>query len=364
MSVLSGDILLRYFTFKVIAGTFLAVLALLALDLFVAFASQLPELKEGVYEWPDALQYVALTTPRRIFQQVQFSVLLGVMLGLGGLASGSELTAIRAAGVSPYKMAAMVAVPALIVALLVFVMSEYLMPPAEKLARDARANLVAGEASWAGAMGMWVRSGSQVVNVLDPQLKKVDQGVWSIGGVRVFDLTEDNRVAKIRRSPRVLIDERQWRMESAEVLEFHESGEVVKQERSESLPAPFDLRMLKLADTRPKYMSLAELSVYLEHLDLNRLDSIEYRLAWWQHILAPVITVLMAMLAMPFLLGSLRDKGVGAYIFSGLAVGLVFFLFNRTVANLAHVTGLDPALTSLMPVLLLLAFLWVRLSRI
>ncbi len=93
-------ILDRYIGTAVVTGTLLVMLVLLALFFFIDFVNDLNDVGKGNYNVLRAVQYVALTQPRRVYELFPLAALLGSMLGLGWLAAGSELTVMRAAGVS------------------------------------------------------------------------------------------------------------------------------------------------------------------------------------------------------------------------------------------------------------------------
>lgn len=82
---------------------FLAILTVLGiivgLALLFAFIDELGDV-QGNYGLGDALQYVLLTSPRRLYDMLPMAALIGCLIGLGTLASSSELTIMRAAGVS------------------------------------------------------------------------------------------------------------------------------------------------------------------------------------------------------------------------------------------------------------------------
>ena len=85
------------------------------------------------YGFSDLLIYIALTLPRRVEEFVPYATLIGALFGLGRLASSSELTIIRSAGVSMPRLAWMAVKPALIVALAGFGVGEYVAPSRNKL---------------------------------------------------------------------------------------------------------------------------------------------------------------------------------------------------------------------------------------
>ena len=74
---------------------FLAILSVLGvivgLALLFAFIDELGDI-EGGYGLLQALEYVLLTTPRRLYEMLPMAALIGCLIGLGTLASNSELT--------------------------------------------------------------------------------------------------------------------------------------------------------------------------------------------------------------------------------------------------------------------------------
>ena len=93
--------LLDYYIARTVAqSTMLVLLVLISLFVFIDFVTELDEVGKGQYQLIDAVKYVLLSVPRHTVELIPVTSLLGTTLGLGVLANGSELTAIRAAGVS------------------------------------------------------------------------------------------------------------------------------------------------------------------------------------------------------------------------------------------------------------------------
>ena len=84
----------------VLLGTFLAFVVLLPLVTFLLLTDELDYVGTGAYSLTDAFVLIALTLPQHAYQIFPIAVLIGALVGLGGLAAGSELTAMRATGVS------------------------------------------------------------------------------------------------------------------------------------------------------------------------------------------------------------------------------------------------------------------------
>ena len=94
---------------RLISGTVLLALGmvwfvLLGFDLITAFAEELDEIGEGDYTALNALLFVLYTLPRRAYELFPTSAVIGCIMGLGTLAASSELTALRAAGLSRMRI--------------------------------------------------------------------------------------------------------------------------------------------------------------------------------------------------------------------------------------------------------------------
>ena len=75
-----------------------------------------------------------------------------------------------------------------------------------------------------------------------------------------------------------------------------------------------------------------------------------------------MIARLMLILAVPFVLGSLRSVGVGQRVFIGALIGTVFYTLNQSFSYLAVVYSIPPLLATAIPgfVMLGLAMFFIR----
>ena len=109
--------------------------------------------------------------------------------------------------------------------------------------------------------------------------------------------------------------------------------------------------MMDLVTTEPRLLGMVDLWGYVDYLEANGLNSDVARLALWRKLISPLTTAGMLLLALPFVLGSLRTVTVGTRVFVGTLAGIVFFLFNNSFGNLAVVYGLPPLLGAGFPTL-------------
>ena len=84
--------------------------------------------EQQAYGAGEALRYVLYTSPRRIYQLAPYVIFLGALIGLGTLAGNSEITVLRAAGTSLWRIFGALAIPVVGVSLAAAALGEYAAP--------------------------------------------------------------------------------------------------------------------------------------------------------------------------------------------------------------------------------------------
>ena len=73
---------------------------------------------------------------------------------------------------------------------------------------------------------------------------------------------------------------------------------------------------------------------------------------------------LYALLAIPFVVGSLRSSGAGQRLFIGILIGVGFYLMNEIMSSSGQVYGLQPWATAMLPTMIMALLLLFWLDRI
>ncbi len=98
-------ILDRYLARTVLVHTAMVMAVLLALMTLVTFIGQQDDIGQGSYDVSGAFLVTLLQLPQQAYELLPIGALIGAIMGLGGLARDSELTIVRAAGVSVGRIA-------------------------------------------------------------------------------------------------------------------------------------------------------------------------------------------------------------------------------------------------------------------
>ena len=348
----------RYVFRTVIGTTALVMVVLLALSGFVNFTTQLKYVGEGDFTLFSAFLVMFLQWPRQAYEMLPIAALLGSLLGLGALANKSELVAIRAAGVSIWRIARSVMVTGLVIAAATLVLGEFVAPPADRLAQDYTAR-VSGKASGvSGLSGSWIRDGSQLLNIL-----QVD-GPNRFGGVYVYTLDDEGRLASVARSRSATVDDnRRWQLNDVSVTHFGTDGLITEELPESYLDTKVDREVLELSLVEPDSLSTPALREYVSYLKGNGLDAVRYEQAMWSRYASSAAAVAMAILAVPFVFGPLRAGGNSGRFVVGFLIGIAYFLVNGMLASSGEIYEIPPLVTAWIPMAALTLVALFGISR-
>ena len=119
----------RHLAREIYSATALVTLAFLALFAFFDMIHELGEVGRGTYQLQHAMAYVALTLPGRSYEILPISVLIGTLYALTLLARQSEITVLRASGLSTTNLLGGLMKIGLVFVLLTALIGEFLAPP-------------------------------------------------------------------------------------------------------------------------------------------------------------------------------------------------------------------------------------------
>jgi lipopolysaccharide export system permease protein len=310
------------------------ILILLTVQMLFVFLGQLGGLNEH-YRIGSALYFVLLQIPTNLYTILPIGALIGAVVGLGGLATNSELIVMRASGVSVWRIVVWVLRPALIFGLVAFVLSQWLIPPANIASNAVRS----GMKQDAGVRGYWHKEGSEFSFISYAN----DDG--ELGPVKAFQFDANQVMVNSWESPSGLYQsnagQNAWMLLSVTNANILPSGQskavhTVNQMWNVNLKP----KLLAAATTEPDELSPSQLFKYVRSVSIdNAVVPNDYKLAFWQKVLAPLGLLSLVVLACSFVFGSLRNRSMGYRVVIALIVGLGFSYLQNFVGYVSLVAG-------------------------
>ena len=350
-------ILFRYLAKEIFLATMLLLLALLALFALFDLINELDSLNKGNMLFT-VLLYVTLKQPSHVVVIFPVAALMGTLFAVTRLSMQSELTVMRAAGLSLTKLAGFAAVIGVGFSALTFLFGEFVAPAAEDAAKRMRLAATSSVVAQEFRSGFWVKDGLSFVNI---QTVTLDTKLLNM---RIYEFDSAYRLASISLAKSAGFDtaNNRWVLSDVEKTTF--DGARARMDRLpvanwNSAMTPDLLAVLRV---KPDDMSMLNLNSYIDHLRDNKQNSTRYQLAFWAKVFQPLAVAIMMLAAIPFAIQSQRASGVCGKLLLGIMIGLGFYFLNQLASHLAVLNDWPPVLTVIVPLLLFFGVAVVMLA--
>lgn len=347
----------RYLMLSMIRGAVPILGLLLGLFAFLTLAEELEDVGKGNFEVIDALNVMVYSLPKIALELLPVTSLIGVLVGLGTLANQQELIALRAAGWSNFRLARPVLVLALAVVVSAMATQQWLIPMLEEQIAGLRANAVE-DAELGGGSDFWTRSDHQIVRIGGVQFGLMPTDV------EIFERNEAGHVTRVLNANRAdILDSDTWQLWDVMSTEIDSSGTRVGRMESLEWRSVLSPDQMATIITTAAALAISDLFQYVALLEANDMDSLRYRLVLWQQLSLPIGILGMALLGVPFVVGSTRAMATGTRISLGVVIGILFYLGERTLGQVALLYSLPPLPLAMGPDLFILFLALFALSR-
>jgi len=335
---------LDFYILRNVLSTTLGVLFLIvSLYLVFSLVDELDSLRTN-YQVKDALYFVFLTAPQKTYEVLPMAAMVGCLIGLGNLASSSELTVMRASGVSLAQIVLAVIKPTLILLLAGLILGEYLVPITESKAQAFRSFARKGEInSQIADFGLWHKIGDEFIHI--NSVKKDS----SLEGVARYKFENFQKMQQASFAAKGQYQNDAWHLSNLIFTKFKQDQIKTSQEASYMWQVELDPTLLKVLTLKPNTLSITDLWRYSHYLTAQGLSSEKYWLSFWTKILQPLITLSLVILAISFIFGPLRTVTLGQRIFTGVLVGFIFSITQDLLGPASLVFGFTPFLAVISP---------------
>lgn len=341
----------------VLGTTAVVALAMLAIHSFISLVTEADETGKNGFGVAQLLLTTFFHLPSGLALLMPIVAMIGALMGLGILSGQGELTAMRAAGFSVRRIAQATLIAGALLGVTGWLVSDLLAPAGERAADQVKAR-ARGMPTGIGKT-VWLRDGDQVLRVRN--LLAEDRAE----NLEIYQLGPDFRLRRALTAARARYQGDRWLLEDVQETRLDAQGraEISRHARQEWQGA-VNPNVLRLYVLEADALSIAGLGRLIRYLDENRLDAQQYRLQLWRKLFEPLTVMAMALFAVPFAFGGLRDSGAGQRLLLGILLGVGFYVVNRVSLSFGQIYGWSPILAAGTPTLIwALLALW-RLRRV
>jgi len=347
----------RYIIRTVLALTGLVALGLVTIYTLVVFISDIGETGKGSYGVLQVVQYSLLMMPSSLYILLPIVALLGALLGIGALARSSELTAMRAAGVSMLRIGGATLVAGALLGAFGYVLGDWLGPAGENLAGTLR-DEARGERGTLDR-SLWLRDADNILRIR--RLIAEDHA----RDLTVFRTGDQGQLIQVSSVDEARYVDGRWVMTGIRRTELHDNETRVVTLDQIEITGSITPNVLKLFILEGDVLSVRGLYNLVQYMDDNKLDATRYRIWLWRKLVEPLTVMVMMLFAVPFVVGTLRDSGAGQRLLAGVLVGIVFYVLNKVSVSVGDLYRWPAPMAAGLPTFLLAVIaVWrLRASR-
>lgn len=330
----------------IIATTMLTTLVLTGISSLVGYVEQLRHVGKGNYDLAQAFFFVLFSAPRDLEIFFPMAALIGGLIGLGMLASSSELVVMQASGMSKLDIIKSVMKTAVFMILLVMALGEWVAPKSEAMAREIKASAISGGSLISSDRGIWAKDGEDFVHIGEVQ----DTG--NLKDVSIYMFDKSINLYGILSAESARFEGKAWLLKKGFEQTMGQQKVLVQEFENQRWHSSLTPEKLGVVTVKPESLSIEGLYKYLDYLASNNQDPSRYELALWRKIFQPFTVAVMLLLALSFIFGPLRSVTMGARVIMGILTGFLFHVSNEMFGPMSIVYELPPVMGALVPSIL------------
>jgi LPS export ABC transporter permease LptG/LPS export ABC transporter permease LptF len=290
----------RYIVRSYLGKFGLVAVSFWALFVLISFMDLFDDVQHNKVKGVVMLHYYAFFSPQILHLITPVAVLVSVLITFGILSRRNEITAMKAAGISVYRVTLPAIALGLAVSSLMFGLAEFVLPPTNKVAgRDY--NVIKGKPPQASTTNQhrWILGSDGRFYNYDFLESRADGGI-SLYGLSIYDVaTADWQLRDVLYVARATWNgvsydlERGYRRTFVPAPEFRN----IPQARTREIEPPsYFGQEERAADT----LRFGELRQHIASLELLGLDVTSLRVQLHRKLAFPVVCVVMTLLGIPF----------------------------------------------------------------
>ncbi|MGN5766005.1 LPS export ABC transporter permease LptG [Acinetobacter calcoaceticus] len=344
--MLARRIVAKHVTKTTILAMLGTTLVLSFLQVLFTYLGELGSLKPDYNAW-QAFLYVMWGAPHYLYEILPVAALIGSVLGLGALASNSELIVMRSVGISLWRIVGWVMRSALLLIVLSFVLSEWVIPYTNEQAQSIKKQR--SVAALGEVKGYWTREGQRFIYIDYANSKGQLRNIQSI------DFDQDYRLQSFVNAEKgQFVKDGEWTLEQSHQVDLLAQGNAIKTDHDQqALGLALQPKYVHMVTLDPEDLSPSQLISFMRYMDEYSQVPKTYELAFWQKVTSPFALITLVLIACSFIFGPLRQQSMGFRLVIALFTGLGFFYLQDFLGYASLVYAPSPAWFVLMPVVLI-----------
>ncbi len=344
--MLARRIVAKHVTKTTVLAMLGTTLVLSFLQILFTYLGELGSLKPTYNAW-QAFLYVIWGAPSYLYEILPVAALIGSVLGLGALASNSELIVMRSVGISLWRIVGWVMRSALLLIVLSFVLSEWVIPYTNEKAQSIKSQR--SVAALGEVKGYWSREGQRFIYI------DYANSQGQLRNIQAIDFDQNYRLQSFVTAEKgQFLKDGQWTLDKSHQVDLLAQGNAIKTDHEQqALGLALQPKYVHMVTLDPDDLSPSQLVSFMQYLSEYSQVPKTYELAFWKKVTSPFALITLVLIACSFIFGPLRQQSMGFRLVIALFTGLGFFYLQDFLGYASLVYAPSPAWFVLLPVVLM-----------
>lgn len=331
----------RYITTLLAARLLVSLLAITALlQLFDLFNNARGLLSRGGTT-ADLVTYAWLRLPMTIEQAIPIAMLVGSLATLLSLSRANEITALRGAGVTVYRILLACAPTAVVAATMHFILIESITPGAERRFVDWWNGFEAGRDPANDERAIWARGGDSILRV-----HAIADAGERLNGLQIVELSEQGLVTRWINADFAQRTSEGWVLRDVRTTTVDYGLVNIAREDIQRWPSDLDPASVVEMASPTESLSIAQLRSILGGTSAGEHSPSYYLTRLHRTYAFPLASVLMVLLAAPAAYMIRRRGDAGRGLALGFGLGMAYLLADGLLSALGGAGALPPVLAA------------------
>lgn len=315
---------------------------------------------------PTALMIVkmyAFQIPIFFVQTLPIASLLASVTTMVLLSRTNEITAMRAAGVSPLRLSWPLAFGGLSLSITAFLLGEYVLPhAAEKMHYVQQVQIEKGSENELAVNALWARRDSLLVN-----FSEVDAIENRLVDVRLIHVRNSFRPESIieAKYAKYLPDTKNWMLQECFLTYFNPNGTLDRvEERIEMVQElPIDPTRLKKERRKSDELSVKELQDNIKIGEKTGGDILAYKVDFHLKFAYPLAAFVVSMIGLQFAFKSERKTETAKGVLLAFTIGISYWFVLNATRAIGRRGDIPPLVAAWIPNIFMLLIIYFMNSR-
>lgn len=333
----------KYLIKSILQSIFLIFMCMVVLQIFILFFNELGAIGKGQYNTSKAFVYILLYLPHDMALYFPIISILGSLVGLSLLAEKSELVIYRVSGLSILNILRMVAVVGFFLNLCMLVLSDYAIPKLMFKANNIKLEALNNGHIYRQSQSIWFHSPQNFWFV------ELVEKPTSLHHVTRFKNNDIGTLESIEYYNQIDWKDGAWIADSIDRTSFTLKKVMNQSEQVyQNINLPWRPKFFENLEQNLDEMNLISLWQRIHQLK-NQQNMAREENVFWQRIMKPFNSLVMMLIAIPFIFGPLRTSTIGAKLITGIGLGFSCDILGRILGHASGILQFPSIIGAIMP---------------